>query len=86
MMAKKSNFKQLSLGFEIYLKNKLLQLRLGEGQVAESERILKQDSSVKTYLGEHPPSLGLKAGAFADVGTLILTDQRLVYINDGKST
>jgi hypothetical protein len=51
--------------------------------MAETERILKQESGVKAYEGEHPPSVGLKAGAFADVGTLILTDQRLVYVNKG---
>jgi hypothetical protein len=51
--------------------------------MAETERILKQESGVKAYEGEHPPSVGLKAGAFADVGTLILTDRRLVYVNKG---
>lgn len=51
--------------------------------MSEIETILKQDSGVKAYEGEHPPTMGLKAGAFADVGTLILTNQRLVYINKG---
>lgn len=51
--------------------------------MAETERILKQESGVKAYEGEHPPSVGLKAGAFADVGTQILTDRRLVYVNKG---
>ena len=53
------------------------------GFLSEAETVLKQDSGVKAYEGEHPPTVGLKAGAFADVGTLILTDRRLVYINKG---
>lgn len=32
-----------------------------------------------------PPTVGLKAAAFADVGTLILTNKRLVYISKGGS-
>jgi hypothetical protein len=51
--------------------------------MSETETILKSESGVKAYEGEHPPSVGLKAGAFADVGTIILTNQRLVYINKG---
>jgi predicted RNA-binding Zn-ribbon protein involved in translation (DUF1610 family) len=52
--------------------------------MSEMEVILRQDSGVKAYEGEHPPSVGLKADAFADVGTLILTNQRLAYINKGS--
>ncbi len=51
--------------------------------MSETETILKSESGVKAYEGEHPPSVGLKAGAFADVGTIILTNRRLVYINKG---
>jgi hypothetical protein len=51
--------------------------------MSETETILKVESGVKAYEGEHPPSFGLKAGAFADVGTIILTNQRFVYINKG---
>jgi hypothetical protein len=51
--------------------------------MSETETILKNESGVKAYEGEHPPSVGLKAGAFADVGTIILTNRRLVYINKG---
>jgi len=51
--------------------------------MSETEIIFKNESGVKAYEGEHPPSFGLKAGAFADVGTIILTNQRFVYINKG---
>jgi hypothetical protein len=51
--------------------------------MSETETILMNEAGVKAYEGEHPPSVGLKAGAFADVGTIILTDRRLVYINKG---
>jgi hypothetical protein len=51
--------------------------------MSETETILKNESGVKAYQGEHPPTMGLKAGAFADVGTIILTSRRLVYINKG---
>jgi hypothetical protein len=51
--------------------------------MSETEIILRVESGVKAYQGEHPPSFGLKAGAFADVGTIILTNQRFVYINKG---
>jgi hypothetical protein len=51
--------------------------------MSETETILKNESGVKAYEGEHPPTVGLKAGAFADVGTIILTSRRLVYINKG---
>jgi hypothetical protein len=42
-----------------------------------------QEAGVKAHESESPPSFGLKAGAFADVGTLILTNRRLVYIMKG---
>ena len=51
--------------------------------LAEEERILLQEAGVKGYESESPPTFGLKAGAFADVGTLILTNQRLVYVMKG---
>ncbi len=51
--------------------------------MSETETILKVESGVKAYESEHPPTVGLKAGAFADVGTIILTNQRFVYINKG---
>lgn len=53
--------------------------------MSEIEMIFKNESGVKAYEGEHPPSIGLKAGAFADVGTIILTNRRFVYINKGGS-
>lgn len=53
--------------------------------MSETETILLSEAGVKAYEGEHPPSVGLKAGAFADVGTLILTNRRLVYVNKGGS-
>ena len=51
--------------------------------MSEIETVVMNESGVKAYVGEHPPSVGLKAGAFADVGTLILTNRRFVYINKG---
>ena len=48
-----------------------------------SETIILQEAGVKAHESESPPSFGLKAGAFADVGTLILTNRRLVYIMKG---
>jgi hypothetical protein len=48
-----------------------------------SEKIVMQSSGVKKHDSESPPTMGLKAGAFADLGSLILTDQRLVYIEKG---
>jgi hypothetical protein len=51
--------------------------------MSEEEQILMQEAGVKAYDSESPPSFGLKAGAFADVGTLILTNRRLVYVNKG---
>lgn len=53
--------------------------------MSEFESILRQEASVKDHPSESPPTVGLKAGAFADVGTLILTNRRLVYINKGGS-
>lgn len=48
-----------------------------------SEYILKQEAGVKVHESESPPIVGLKAGVFADLGTLILTNERLVYIKKG---
>jgi len=48
-----------------------------------SEKIIMQSSGVKKHDSESPPTMGLKAGAFADVGTLILTNQRLIYVEKG---
>jgi hypothetical protein len=48
-----------------------------------SEVIILQEAGVKVHQSASPPSFGLKAGAFADVGTLILTNRRLVYIMKG---
>ena len=45
--------------------------------------IILQEAGVKAHESESPPSFGLKAGAFADLGTLILTNRRLVYIMKG---
>jgi hypothetical protein len=54
--------------------------------LSETEAILKQDSGVKSHESESPPTMGLKAGAFADVGTLILTNARLLYIAKGGAS
>jgi hypothetical protein len=48
--------------------------------------IILQEAGVKAHESEKPPSFGLKAGAFADVGTLILTNRRLVYIMKGGAS
>ncbi|HSV50297.1 MAG TPA: zinc ribbon domain-containing protein [Candidatus Acidoferrales bacterium] len=53
--------------------------------MSEVESILRQEAGVKDHPSESPPTVGLKAGAFADLGTLILTNRRLVYINKGGS-
>jgi len=53
--------------------------------LSEFESILRQEAGVKDHPSESPPTVGLKAGAFADVGSLILTNNRLVYINKGGS-
>jgi hypothetical protein len=45
--------------------------------------VIKQEAGVKGYDSEAPPSVGLRAGAFAQLGTLILTDRRLLYILKG---
>jgi hypothetical protein len=50
-----------------------------------SEFILKQEAGVKVHESESPQIAGLKAGVFADLGTLILTNERLVYIKKGKT-
>lgn len=51
--------------------------------MSEQEIVLKQEAGVKGYDSDSPPSIGLKAGAFADVGTLILTNRRLIYVTKG---
>ncbi|MDI9644143.1 MAG: zinc-ribbon domain-containing protein [Candidatus Verstraetearchaeota archaeon] len=51
----------------------------------EEETILKQESGVKSYDSPSPPTVGFKAGAFADLGTLILTNKRLVFVSKGSA-
>ncbi|MCW4028243.1 MAG: zinc-ribbon domain-containing protein [Candidatus Bathyarchaeota archaeon] len=51
--------------------------------MSEAEIILRQESGVKDHESKSPPTMGLKAGAFAELGTLILTNKRLVYISKG---
>lgn len=51
--------------------------------MSEEEIVLKQEAGVKSYDSASPPTIGFKAGAFADVGSLILTNRRLVYISKG---
>ncbi len=50
-----------------------------------SEYILRQEAGVKVHESESPPIAGLKAGVFADLGTLVLTNERLVYIKKGRT-
>jgi hypothetical protein len=50
------------------------------------EVVLKQEAGVKQHNSESPPSVGLRAGAFAEVGTLILTNKRLVYVSKGGAS
>ena len=45
-----------------------------------------QEAGVKQHDSESPPSIGLRAGAFAEVGTLILTNRRLVYVAKGGAS
>ena len=52
----------------------------------EEEKILKQEAGVKAYNSDSPPTMGLRAGAFAEVGTLILTNRRLVYVSKGGTS
>lgn len=52
----------------------------------EEEVVLRQESGVKAHESDSPPTVGLRAGAFAEVGTLILTDRRLVYVSKGGSS
>ncbi|MCW4000558.1 MAG: zinc ribbon domain-containing protein [Candidatus Bathyarchaeota archaeon] len=54
--------------------------------MSEVEVILRQESGVKDHESRSPPSFGLKAGAFAELGTLILTNKRLVYISKGSAS
>jgi len=43
-----------------------------------------QEAGVKQHDSASPPSVGLRAGAFAEVGTLILTNLRLIYVAKGS--
>ena len=54
--------------------------------MSEEELILKQEAGVKAYDSDSPPTFGLRAGAFAEVGTLILTNRRLVYVSKGGAS
>lgn len=54
--------------------------------MSETEVRLKQEAGVKAHESESPPTMGLRAGAFAEVGTLILTNQRLLYISKGGAS
>jgi hypothetical protein len=54
--------------------------------LSEVETILRQESGVKDHESSSPPTFGLKAGAFAELGTLILTNKRLVYISKGGAS
>lgn len=54
--------------------------------MSETELILKQEAGVKAHESESPPTVGLKAGAFAELGTLILTNRRLLYISKGGAS
>jgi len=54
--------------------------------MSEVEVILRQEAGVKDHESESPPTVGLKAGAFAELGTLILTNKRLVYISKGGAS
>jgi hypothetical protein len=57
-----------------------------EQVMSEEEIILKQEAGVKAYDSDSPPTVGLRAGAFAEVGTLILTNRRLVYVSKGGAS
>ena len=52
----------------------------------EEEIILMQEAGVKAFDSESPPTVGLRAGAFAEVGTLILTNRRLLYVSKGGAS
>ena len=54
--------------------------------LSETEVILRQEAGVKAHESESPPTIGLKAGAFADLGTLILTNKRLLYVEKGGAS
>jgi ribosomal protein L37E len=54
--------------------------------LSETEVILRQEAGVKAHESESPPTVGLKAGAFAELGTLILTNRRLLYISKGGAS
>jgi hypothetical protein len=50
-----------------------------------SEYVLRQEAGVKVHVSESPPIAGLLASVFADLGTLILTNKRLVFIKKGRT-
>ena len=54
--------------------------------MSETETIFRQASGVTAHNSESPPTVGLRAGAFAEVGTLILTNKRLIYIAKGGAS
>ena len=54
--------------------------------MSETEIIILQEAGVKKHESSSPPSVGLRAGAFAEVGTLILTNRRLAYISKGGAS
>ncbi len=54
--------------------------------LSEAEVVLRQEAGVKAYISDAPPTVGLRAGAFAEVGTLILTNRRLVYVSKGGAS
>jgi len=54
--------------------------------LSDAEVILRQEAGVKAYDSDSPPTVGLRAGAFAEVGTMILTNRRLVYVSKGGAS
>ena len=54
--------------------------------MSDAEVILRQEAGVKAYDSDSPPTVGLRAGAFAEVGTMILTNRRLVYVSKGGAS
>jgi hypothetical protein len=53
--------------------------------LSAKEVVIMQEAGVKKHDSASPPSIGLKAGAFADLGTLILTNCRIIYIEKGSA-
>jgi hypothetical protein len=64
----------------------IFEFGIGDEQMSDVETILKQEPGVKAYDSDSPPSFGLRAGVFAEVGTLILTNRRLVYVSKGGAS